>query len=99
MQTRIHTTKRPKRSQQSNKHSPLVLRDKIVRLEHAVDDRDVCPGDLVHRDVARLVPLIRGVREEEQVAAVERGLHRAAAACMRSWVRGGGRFSEGEAGR
>ena len=48
-----------------------------MRLEHAVDDGDVRAWDLVHRDVARLVPLIWRVRQEEQVPAVERGFHRA----------------------
>ena len=48
-----------------------------MRLEHAVHDGDVRAWDLVHRDVARLVPLIWRVRQEEQVPAVERGFHRA----------------------
>ena len=42
-----------------------------------MDDRDVRPRDLVHGDVARLVPLIWRVRQEEQVPAVERRFHRA----------------------
>ena len=48
-----------------------------MRLQHPVHDRDVRPWNFVHRDVARLVPLIRRVRQEQEVPAVERGLHRA----------------------
>ena len=33
-------------------------------------------GNLVHRDITDIVPLLRGVREEEQVSAVECGFHR-----------------------
>lgn len=46
-----------------------------MRLEDAVHDGYVCARNLVHRYVSGLVPFAGGVREEEQVAAVERGLH------------------------
>jgi hypothetical protein len=32
--------------------------------------------DLVHRDITDVVPLLGGIREEEQVSAVECGFHR-----------------------
>ena len=44
-----------------------------------MDDRDLSTRDLVYRNVARLVPLIGRIREEEQVAAVECWLHGTAA--------------------
>ena len=43
-----------------------------------MDDRDLSTRDLVYRNVARLVPLIGRIRQEEQVPPVERGLHRPA---------------------
>ena len=36
----------------------------------------VSSRDLVYRDIADGVPVLRGVGEEEQVSAVERGFHR-----------------------
>jgi hypothetical protein len=47
-------------------------------LKHTMHNRDVCAGDLVHRDVPGLVALVRRVCKEEQVAAVEGGFHRSA---------------------
>ena len=32
--------------------------------------------DLVHGDITDVVPLLRGIREEEQVSTVESGFHR-----------------------
>ncbi len=48
-----------------------------MRLQHTMDDRDVRSRDLVHRDVARLISLVRRVCQEQQVPAVERRFHRA----------------------
>ena len=45
--------------------------------------------NLVHRDIADAVPLLRGVREEEQISTVERGFHRSAEQGPRKFVQSG----------
>lgn len=50
----------------------------VVRLEDTMHDRDVLSWYLVHRNIAILIPRIRWVGEEKEIAAVEGGLHRAA---------------------
>jgi hypothetical protein len=46
-------------------------------LQYAMDDGDVCAGDLVHCDVASVISFMDGIREKEQVTAVECWFHRA----------------------
>lgn len=45
-------------------------------LHDPVHDWYIRSRDLVHRDVADVVPLLRGVGKEEQVSTVECGFHR-----------------------
>ena len=45
--------------------------------QYTMDDGNVCAGDLVHCDVACVVSFVCGIREEEEVAAVECWFHRA----------------------
>ena len=49
-----------------------------MRLQHTVHDGDVRPRDFVYGDVARLVSLVDGVGQEEEIATIEGGFHRAA---------------------
>ena len=49
--------------------------ERVVRLQHAMDNRNFRARNLVHCDVTRVIPLARPIREEEQVTAVERGFH------------------------
>lgn len=57
---------------------PLHFLRHVVRLEDTMHDRDVLSWYLVHRNIAILIPRIRWVGEEKEIAAVEGGLHRAA---------------------
>lgn len=59
-----------------HQRSPLVLHDEAVCLQYAVYDGDIRARYLVYDDVAGLVPLTWGVRQKEQISAVERRLHR-----------------------
>lgn len=47
-----------------------------MRFQHAVDNGNIRARDLVYRDVSGCVSFRGWVRQEEQVAAVERGFHR-----------------------
>jgi hypothetical protein len=49
-----------------------------MSLRHSMHNRNVSSRDLVDGDITDVVPLLRGVSEEEQVSAVERGFHRSA---------------------
>lgn len=60
--------------------SPLLLGDSVVRLHDTMYDGNIRARNLVHRDISRMISFTRRVREEQQVAAIERGLHGATTA-------------------
>lgn len=48
----------------------------VMGLHHPMYNWYLCSGNLVDRDITNVVPLSRGIREEEQVSAGECGFHR-----------------------
>lgn len=61
-------------------HVPLPAEHCVMCLQHAMNDGNVRSWDLVYGDVARLVALVDRVCQEEEIATIECGFHRAAAA-------------------
>lgn len=58
-----------------------------MSFHHSMDNRYVSSGNLVYRDITDIVPMLRGVGEEEQVSTVERGFHRSANEVRRGFSR------------
>ena len=48
----------------------------VVSLHHPMYDWYIRSRNTVHRDIANVITLLRGICEEEQVSAVECGFHR-----------------------
>ena len=66
-------------------YAPFTALSEIVCLQHSMYDGNIRAGNLVHCDVAGLVSLIWRVRQEEKVATVESGFHRATGSAYSFW--------------
>lgn len=49
-----------------------------MSLYYPMYDWYLCSWNLVHGNITNVVPLLRGIREEEQISAIECGFHRSA---------------------
>ena len=56
-------------------HIPLLIRDGIMRFHYTMHDGDVGAWNLIHSNITRLIPLVGGVCQEEEVATIESRFH------------------------
>ena len=72
-----HQRARPQqKTKQYTRVDICLTRQQIMRLQHSMHDRGTPSRHLVHRNVPRLVPLVRRVRQKQQITTVKRGFHR-----------------------